>query len=94
MGELASLCVPGVTERAISAQIEKLFIAHGAAGVSFTPIIAFGKNTADPHAVSGDTILKEGMPVIIDIGCVYQGYCSDMTRSFIKIGRASCRERV
>lgn len=83
MHEVEALCIPGVREKEIAAQIEELFISKGATGVSFTPIVAFGKNTADPHAVPNDTELKEGMPVIIDMGCVYQGYCSDMTRSFI-----------
>jgi Xaa-Pro dipeptidase len=83
MNEVEALCVPGVREKEIAAQIEDLFISKGATSVSFPPIIAFGTNTADPHAVPNDTELKEGMPVIIDMGCLYQGYCSDMTRSFI-----------
>lgn len=83
MSEVEALCVPGVLEKEIAAQIEDLFISKGATSVSFPPIIAFGTNTADPHAVPNDTELKEGMPVIVDMGCLYQGYCSDMTRSFI-----------
>ncbi|MBN2876429.1 MAG: aminopeptidase P family protein, partial [Bacilli bacterium] len=83
MSEVEALCVPGVLEKEIASQIEDLFISKGATSVSFPPIIAFGTNTADPHAVPNDTELKEGMPVIIDMGCLYQGYCSDMTRSFI-----------
>lgn len=83
MSEVESLCVPGVLEKEIASQIEDLFISKGATSVSFPPIIAFGINTADPHAIPNDTELKEGMPVIVDMGCLYQGYCSDMTRSFI-----------
>ncbi len=83
MHEVETLLVPGVREKEIAAQIEERFISKGATSVSFPPIIAFGKNTADPHAMPNDLELKEGMPVIIDMGCLYQGYCSDMTRSFI-----------
>lgn len=83
MSEVEALCIPGVLEKEVAAQIEDLFISKGATSASFPPIIAFGVNTADPHAIPNDTELKEGMPVIIDMGCLYQGYCSDMTRSFI-----------
>lgn len=83
MSEVEALCIPGVLEKEVAAQIEDLFISKAATSVSFPPIIAFGVNTADPHAIPNDTELKEGMPVIIDMGCLYQGYCSDMTRSFI-----------
>lgn len=83
MSEVEALCIPGVLEKEVAAQIEDLFISKGATSVSFQPIIAFGMNTADPHAIPNDTELKEGMSVIIDMGCLYQGYCSDMTRSFI-----------
>lgn len=83
MSEVEALCIPGVLEKEVAAQIEDLFISKGATSVSFPPIIAFDVNTADPHAIPNDTELKEGMPVIIDMGCLYQGYCSDMTRSFI-----------
>lgn len=93
MSEVKALCVPGIREKEIAMQIENLFISKGATGISFSPIIAFGKNTADPHAIPNDTELKEGMPVIIDMGCVYQGYCSDMTRSFI-IGENKTMEEI
>ena len=74
--------VEGISEIEIAALIPEIFQSLGAQDISFTPIVAFGKNTADPHAVPNDTKLEKGMPVIIDMGCVYEGYCSDMTRSF------------
>ena len=83
MHEVEALCTVGIREKDVAAQIEDLFISKGATGVSFAPIIAFGVHTADPHAAPNDTELKDGMPIIIDMGCVYQGYCSDMTRSFV-----------
>lgn len=71
----------GITEIELASLIPEIFQTLGAHGVSFNPIVAFGKNTADPHAEPGETKLTNGMPVIIDIGCIYEGYCSDMTRT-------------
>ena len=49
---------------------------------SFETIVAFAENCADPHAVPSDKILEEGMSVIVDMGCKFEGYCSDMTRTY------------
>lgn len=49
---------------------------------SFDPIIAFGKNAAQPHHVPDDTKLKEGDCIVIDMGFIKDNYCSDMTRTF------------
>ena len=53
----------------------------GLDAVSFDPIIAFGKNAANPHHVPDDTKLKEGDCIVIDIGFIKDNYCSDMTRT-------------
>ncbi len=59
-----------------------LSFAHelGADGFSFPPIIAFGKNTADVHHAKEPNRLKNGEHVLIDMGIVYKGYMTDMTR--------------
>ncbi len=44
--------------------------------------MAFGANSANPHHETGDTKLKEEDAVLVDFGCLYKGYCSDMTRSW------------
>lgn len=49
---------------------------------SFEPIVAFGKNGADPHAIVGNDKLIEKQSIVIDIGCRLNGYCSDMTRTY------------
>lgn len=61
-----------------------LSIAHslGADGFSFPPIICFGKNTADVHHIKEPNRLKKGEMVLIDMGIEYQGYMTDMTRTF------------
>jgi len=72
----------GVSEMEIASLIPEIFLSLGADDISFTPIVAFGHNTSDPHAVPNGTRLKKGLPIIIDMGCIKDGYCSDMTRSF------------
>ncbi len=71
----------GVTEKDIAAELEYLFEKNGAKDKSFDSIIAFGPNSAVPHHESGKTKLRKNMPVLMDFGCIYQGYCSDMTRT-------------
>ena len=82
MAELKKLVHPGVTEREIADQLLEIYQNLGADGFSFAPLIAFGPNAADPHHGPDDTVLKEGDVVLFDVGCIKDGYCADMTRSF------------
>jgi Xaa-Pro aminopeptidase len=70
----------GVTEKELSKRFEIFCLERGADGLSFEPIIAFGKNSAMPHYRSQNVPLKEGDIVLIDIGVVLDSYHSDMTR--------------
>jgi len=79
---------PGMTEREIAWELEVTMRTHGAEALSFTTIVASGPNGAMPHAVTSDRVVQVGDPVVIDMGAVYQGYCSDLTRSFC-VGQAS-----
>ena len=63
-------------------QLKQIYLEQGADDFSFEPIIAFGKNGANPHHELDRTRLHPGDSVIVDIGCLYEGYCSDMTRTF------------
>jgi len=72
----------GCTEKELADQTLKIYQSLGAQAFSFDPIVAFGKNAADPHHMPDDTVLKEGDTVLFDVGCKYQNYCSDMTRTF------------
>lgn len=56
-------------------------LRRGGRRVSFDPIVAAGANGSMPHAVPGETVIQPGMFVTMDFGCVYEGYCSDMTRT-------------
>ena len=72
----------GMTERELAAILEYRFKVNGASDKSFDTIVAFGSNSAVPHHETGETRLKNDVPVLIDFGCLYNGYCSDMTRTF------------
>jgi len=72
----------GCTEKEIEWFILNNLSTVGAEGVSFTPIIAFGDNSAIPHHQNGNRKLKKGDTILIDMGVKYKGYCSDMTRTF------------
>ena len=78
---LLSVIEPGMTERAVAWEIESYLRTHGASKVSFDPIVAAGPNGALPHARPGDRVIRAGEPIVIDMGCVLDGYCSDMTRT-------------
>lgn len=71
----------GVTELELSHLFEFYCKSHGAEGLSFEPIIAFGAGSALPHYHCGNRKLKTGDVVLIDIGVVLNGYMSDMTRT-------------
>ena len=72
---------PGVTEREIAARLVYGMMRLGASKPSFDPIVAAGSNGSMPHAVPGDRAVEKGMFVTMDFGCLYGGYCSDMTRT-------------
>ena len=72
----------GISELELAAALEAEFKKHGASNSSFETIVAFGKNAAVPHHETGKTRLKNNECVLIDFGCLYKGYCSDMTRTF------------
>lgn len=72
----------GVTEIELTHKFEAFVKQNGAERLSFDPIIAFGKNTSKPHYHSGKVKLKTGDLVLMDMGVVVNGYCSDMTRTF------------
>jgi Xaa-Pro aminopeptidase len=52
----------------------------GASGLAFDTIVSFGSNSANPHSTPTDRKLQSGELILVDAGCMYQGYCSDITR--------------
>jgi len=86
--EVAPQIRAGLTER----QVEKLLVdamtARG--GAPYFAIVAAGANSAEPHHLTDDTVLKEGDVLILDFGCDLEGYKSDITRT-VAVGHATPR---
>lgn len=78
---LKSFIKIGMTEKEIAFEIEKFFLTNGADSLAFDTIVASGPNSSMPHAVPTDRKIEDGDPITIDMGCKYNGYCSDMTRT-------------
>ena len=71
---------PGMTEKQIANEIEEYY-RQRTDGLAFETIVASGENTSKPHAVPTDRVIQKQDIITIDMGCKYQGYCSDMTRT-------------
>ena len=81
---------PGMTERQIAARLDELMVGMGASGPSFPTIVACGPGSALPHAVPTDREIQPGEPLLLDFGCILEGYCSDMTRTIV-LGEPSAK---
>lgn len=90
--EILSYIKVGMTELEVAARIEYLLKLSGAQGLSFPAIVASGINSSMPHAVPSHKKIETGDFLTMDFGCVYEGYCSDMTRTIV-IGKASDKQR-
>jgi Xaa-Pro aminopeptidase len=90
--EMLTFIKPGMTELEVAARIEYLLKSNGAQKTSFPAIVASGVNSAMPHAVPSQKKLENGDFLTMDFGCVYEGYCSDMTRTIV-IGKASEKQK-
>ena len=93
MAQFKTLIHDGVTEAEAAGKMLEIYRSLGAEGFSFSPLVAFGANAADPHHEPDDTVVKPGDCVLFDVGCIKDGYCSDMTRTFyFKEVSEHCRE--
>ncbi len=86
--EILQVIKPGISENALAAEIDFRQRKLGAERSAFETIVAFGPNTALPHARPGEALLTTASPILIDFGCVVGGYHSDMTR-MLHIGTPS-----
>ncbi|MDQ1360851.1 MAG: Xaa-Pro aminopeptidase [Acidimicrobiaceae bacterium] len=71
-----------VTEAVVAAALDHAMRARGAEDSAFETIVASGPNSAKPHARPSNRLIRAGDPVVIDFGAIYDGYRSDMTRTF------------
>ena len=77
-----------MTEKELCAELIYCLYKNGGEGLSFDPIVVSGPNTSMPHGVPGDRKLRKGDFITMDFGVLYQGYCSDMTRT-VALGYAT-----
>jgi methionine aminopeptidase len=81
MDGVPAMACPGVNEREIQEVILATFRRHGCPVPSFEPIVGSGANATLPHYSRNNAPLQKGF-LVVDIGCMNQGYASDMTRTF------------
>lgn len=77
---------PGMREREVAAELEWFMKQQGADKPSFDTIVASGTRGALPHGKASDKVINTGEMVTLDFGAQHQGYCSDMTRTFLVAG--------
>lgn len=82
----------GRSEREIALEIEFFMKKQGATALSFDTIAASGKRSAMPHGIATDRIIENGDFLTLDFGCIFEGYCSDMTRTVV-VGKATDKQR-
>ncbi len=84
---------PGRKEYEIEAEITYEFIRNGSRGHAYTPIIASGRNACVLHYITNDDTCKDGDVILMDFGCEYGNYASDLTRSIPVNGKFTPRQR-
>lgn len=90
--KILDIIKPGITEIEVGANLEYFMKMEGAQGLSFETIVASGINSSMPHAGVSDKKIEMGDFVTMDFGCIYNGYCSDMTRTIV-VGKANERQK-
>ena len=78
----------GMSELELQAELIYCMYKNGAHGLSFDPIVVSGPNSSMPHGVAGERKIQAGDFVTMDFGALYNGYCSDMTRT-VAVGFAT-----
>lgn len=86
--DVLDLIRPGVSEREIALELDTRCRRYGGEGASFDTIAVSGPNTALPHGMPSERKIEAGDFVTMDFGTLYDGYCSDMTRT-VAVGKAS-----
>jgi Xaa-Pro aminopeptidase len=82
----------GQTEHEIAWKIHTTFVELGAEGPAFPTIVAAGTHAARPHHEPGERVIRDGEPIVIDMGARFKGYCADLTRT-VWVGEPDARLR-
>lgn len=86
-------CKPGMFEYQLEAELIQEFITNGARAAAYSSIVGAGKNSCVLHYVENNEKIKDGDLVLIDAGCEYQNYASDITRTFPANGKFTGEQR-
>lgn len=81
--EVLPMLRTGISEREVAAELEYRMRKHGADKTSFDTIVVSGVKSSMPHGLPDNKKLESGDFVTMDFGCIYKGYCSDMTRTVV-----------
>jgi len=92
MSEISDLLEVGMTELDVAVKVEQFMRDLGSESPAFHTIVGVGENAAIPHHKPNGSVIKNGDQVVIDMGAVYKGYRSDLTRTF-QVGDVSHRFR-
>lgn len=87
------IITPGLYEYEVQASIESVYRSQGARGWSYPPIIASGANSCILHYISNNEQIKDRSVVLIDAGCEYQYYASDITRVYAASGEFTQKQK-
>ena len=88
LDEVLGILRPGLTEKQVAAELVYRMYKYGSEANAFDPIVVTGAKSSMPHGVPGDVVIQDGDFVTMDFGAVYNGYCSDMTRT-VAVGHAT-----
>lgn len=91
-GEVRGKLHEGITESEVSALLAFEMMKLGASNTSFNGVIAFGENSAVPHHHPTSRKLRKGDFAVMDFGALFEGYCSDVTRTVVS-GKATEKQR-
>jgi len=86
-------CRPGMYEYEVEGELMHEFLRHGARFCAYTSIVGAGKNSCVLHYITNDKKIEKDEIMLIDAGCEYQHYASDITRSFPANGKFSPEQR-
>ena len=90
--EILNFVKKGQSEMDVAFEIERQMRTRGAENTSFTSIVASGLRSALPHGLASDKIIEDGKFLTLDYGCIYNGYCSDSTRTIV-VGKSTEKQR-
>lgn len=91
ISKVAKSVKEGQSEKEIAKKLDMQALSSSE-GHAFPTIVAAGRNSATPHHIAGSAKLRNGGIVLVDFGVIYDGYCSDLTRTFV-FGRANVMQK-